>query len=413
MSVQMNFRENVAVAMQSIGGNRLRTALTALIIAIGIMALVAILTAIEGIKQFTNDTFSSMGANSFTIRNRGGGIHFGGGGRGKVYPAIRYLDADHFKKAFTVPSKVAINTQTSSTATLKYNDKKTNPDIDILGGDENYLATAGYKLAAGRNFSSSELEHGSSVVIIGDDVKTKLFKTIAPVGQIITIGANKYTVIGLLASKGSSGGFGGDKICIIPVFKAKQINTSSSPTYTISVMVGSAGALDATIGEATSLLRNIRGLRIGMDDNFEITRSDSVQQELSGNIAGITIAGVAIGLITLIGASIGLMNIMLVSVTERTREIGIRKAIGATPSVIRKQFLIESIVICLIGGAGGIVLGMAAGNLVAVNISGAFVVPWFWLSMAIVLCTGIGLGSGFYPARKASRLDPVEALRYE
>jgi len=220
-------------------------------------------------------------------------------------------------------------------------------------------------------------------------------------------------VIGLLASKGSSGGFGGDKVCIIPVFKAKQINTSSTPTFTISVMVGSAGALDATTGEATSLLRNIRGLRIGMDDNFEITRSDSVQQELSGNIAGITIAGVAIGLITLIGASIGLMNIMLVSVTERTREIGIRKAIGATPSVIRKQFLIESIVICLIGGAGGIVLGMAVGNLIAVNISGTFVVPWFWLIMAIVLCTGIGLGSGFYPARKASRLDPVEALRYE
>ena len=178
-------------------------------------------------------------------------------------------------------------------------------------------------------------------------------------------------------------------------------------------MVAEAAAIDATIGEATSLLRSIRRLAIGREDNFEITRSDSIQQQLAGQLAGITAAGLAVGLITLIGASIGLMNIMLVSVTERTREIGIRKAIGATPSVIRKQFLIEAIVICLIGGAGGIILGMAAGNLIAVQISGTFVVPYLWLVIAILLCTFIGLISGFYPANKASRLDPVEALRYE
>lgn len=412
MSVQMNYRENIAVALQSIGGNRLRTSLTSLIIAIGIMALVGILTAIEGIKQWTNDSFSSMGANSFTIRNRGGGIKFGGG-RAKNYPAIRYEEADRFKKTFKIPAIVSVNTYASYAATAKYKDRKTNPNISILGADENYLATGGYKLAAGRNFSAADLEHGTNVVIIGDEIKTKLFKDEDPINKTMTLGANKFRVIGLVATKGSSSGFGGDKVCVIPVFRAKQITTNPNPSFTIGVMVSNAPALEPTTGEATSLFRNIRRIPISRENNFEITRSDSVQQQLSGQLAGITAAGLAVGLITLIGASIGLMNIMLVSVTERTREIGIRKAIGATPSVIRKQFLIESIVICMIGGAGGIVLGMAIGNLIAVQISGTFVIPWVWLILAIVLCSAIGLMSGFYPASKASKLDPVEALRYE
>ncbi|MBW4890910.1 ABC transporter permease [Mucilaginibacter sp. HMF5004] len=412
MSVQMNFRENVAVALQSIGGNRLRTSLTALIIAIGIMALVGILTAIEGIKQFTTDAFSSMGANSFTIRNRGTGIKFGGGRR-KTYQSIRYDEAMRFKNGFKIPALISVNTNVSGGATAKFNDIKTNPNISVIGADENYLVTGGYKLAQGRSFSSSELEYGANVVIIGEEIKNKLFKKQNPIDQTISIGANKFRVIGITAPKGSSAGGSGDKICIIPVFKAKQITTSKNPSFTIGVTVPQATALDATTGEATSLFRNIRRLPIGRDDNFEITRSDSVQQQLGDQMTNMTIAGMAIGLITLIGASIGLMNIMLVSVTERTREIGIRKAIGATPAVIRKQFLIESIVICLMGGAGGIILGMAVGNWIAVAISGSFVIPWAWITLAIVLCTGIGLLSGFYPANKASKLDPVEALRYE
>ncbi len=408
----MSFRENVAVALQSIGGNRLRTALTALIIAIGIMALVGILTAVEGIKQWTSDAFSSMGANSFTIRNRGSGIKFGGGRR-RTYQSIKYEEADHFKKTFKVPALISVNTNASNGATAKFNDQKTNPNITVLGADENYLQTGGYKLAAGRNFSESELEHGANVVIIGDEIKTKLFKNQNPIDQILTIGANKFRIIGLTATKGASAGLGGDKVCIIPVFKAKQINTSSSPSYTISVMVSQASALDETSGEATALFRNIRRLPIGREDNFEITRSDSVQQQLSTQMSMMTAAGMLIGFITLLGASIGLMNIMLVSVTERTREIGIRKAIGATPGVIRKQFLIESIVICLIGGVVGIVLGMLIGNIIALQGNGAFVIPWTWITLAVVVCTVIGLGSGFYPANKASKLDPVEALRYE
>jgi putative ABC transport system permease protein len=413
MPVKTSLKENVAIALQSIAGNRLRASLTSLIIAIGIMALVGILTAIEGIKQFTNDAFAGLGANSFTLQNRGEGLNFGGGGHRKVYPSITYEQADRFKNLFKLPVVVAINLNVTGTAVAKYSNQKTNPNISVTGSNESYLLTGGYKLAFGRNFSSAELEHGAGVVMIGDEIKKRLFKNEDPINKSIYIGNNQFRIIGVFATKGSSAGFGGDKFCIIPVLKAKQINNTTNPSFTITTKVRGPEALDASIGEATSLFRNIRGLNIASPDNFEISRSDSIQQELSGQLAGMTIGGAAIGIITLIGAAIGLMNIMLVSVTERTREIGIRKAIGATPAIIRKQFLIEAIVICLIGGAGGIVLGIAIGNLIAVNISGTFVVPWLWLVAAITLCTLIGLISGYYPAKKASRLDPVESLRYE
>lgn len=413
MAVNTTLRENFDIALQSISGNRLRTSLTALIIAIGITALVGMRTAINGMEARTNETFSSMGANSFTLRNRGTGIQFGGGGRAKSYQAIRYDQAQRFKNKFNFPATVSVNTYASYQATVKRNELKTNPNISILGADENYLQTGGFKIASGRNFSQSELEHGDNVVLIGDEIKLKLFKSEDPINQTILLGSNKFRVVGLLQPKGSSSGFGGDKLCIIPLFKAKQISTNPNPTYTITVMTTTATEEDAAIGEATSLFRNIRGIRIGQDNNFEISRSDSIQQELGKVMDSFRVGGLVIGIVTLLGAAIGLMNIMLVSVTERTREIGVRKAIGATPLIIRKQFLIEAIVICLMGGAGGIVLGIAVGNLIVIGIGGTFMVPWAWLFIALFICTLIGLLSGFYPAKKASKLDPVEALRYE
>jgi len=413
MAVKTSLKENISIALQAIAGNRLRTSLTSLIIAIGIMALVGILTAIEGIKTKVNDAFAGLGANSFTIDNTDNGLNFGNGGHQKVYPAITYAQAERFHKEFSMPVVSAVNLSVTGTAVVKYADKKTNPNISVTGSDENYVTTSGNKLSFGRNFSQAEVERGENVVMIGYEIKKKLFKNEDAIDKPIFIGSSRFRVIGVFESKGSGMGFGGDKFCIIPVLEAKQIDPDTNRSFTVTVMVKNPSALDATIGEATSLFRNVRGLDVRRNNDFVIERSDTFQQQLTGQLTGITAGGLLISIITLIGAAIGLMNIMLVSVTERTREIGLRKALGATPAIIRKQFLIEAIVICFLGGILGVLLGMIVGNLIAISISGSFVVPWDWLGIAIILCTLIGLISGFYPASKASRLDPVEALRYE
>jgi putative ABC transport system permease protein len=413
MPVKTTYKENISIALNSIGGNRLRTALTALIIAIGIMALVGILTAIGGITQQTNQAFAGLGANSFTIENRGADLNFGNGGHAKVYPPITYQQAERFRETFTLPALVSVNLMVTGTGVVEYQSNKSNPNIQVIGSNENYLFTNGYKLAEGRNFSSSEMEHASSVIIIGAELKNKLFKKSGALGKNIFIGNSSFKVIGVMASKGSGMGFGGDRLCLTPVLRARQVDTAANPSFTISVKAESAAALNGTIDEATSLFRNVRDLPVTSESNFEINRSDSIQKQLAGNLAVITMVGIAIGAITLIGAAIGLMNIMLVSVTERTREIGVRKAIGATPSIIRKQFLIEAIVICIIGGVAGIILGILAGNLLVILTNGSFIVPWAWMFIALLVCTFIGLVSGYYPANKASKLDPVEALRYE
>lgn len=410
----MNYIENVRLALQSISSNRLRTMLTALIIAIGLSALVGILTTIDAIKKSMTETFSSMGANSFTIRNRGTGIRIGGSGkRPKPFKSIRYEEAISFKERLNTAATVSINVFASYGSTVKYEQEKTNPNVNVQGIDENGLVSQGLDIAQGRNFNASEAISSNNICIIGSEIAENLFKNKSPLDKIITVGNNRFRVIGVLVKKGSSMGPSTDRRVFIPLFKSKLINADGNPSYTISVMVPSNDLMDNMVGEATAEFRNIRKIKVGETNNFEITKSDAVAQTLFENLIYIRVGGIAIGIITLIGASIGLMNIMLVSVTERTREIGVRKAIGANPAVIRKQFLIEAVVICLMGGAFGILLGIGIGNVISMAMGGGFIIPWLFILGGFILCVGVGIISGYYPAKKASKLDPVEALRYE
>jgi len=415
MAIRMSPRENVKLALQAISSNRLRTFLTALIIAIGITALVGILTSIDAMQHSLTESFSAMGSNSFNIRNRGMNIRIGGKGtRPKNYPKITYQEATEFRDNFDFPSMVSIDVNVTWGATLKYKSEKTNPNISVTGSDDYYLQASGYTLAEGRNFSTRELELGSNVAIIGSNIKESLFvNNENPINKIITLGGMRFTIIGVLQSKGSSSAFGGDKKIIVPLAKARALLPASEPSYVITVMNRTSMLMDAAIGEATASFRKIRGLRVKEENNFEITKSDALVQTLMENLKYVTLGAVVIGLITLIGASIGLMNIMLVSVTERTREIGLRKAIGANPQVIRRQFLTEAIVICLMGGITGILLGLIIGNGVAILLGASFFIPWIWMVLGIAVCIMVGVISGYYPASKASKLDPVEALRYE
>jgi putative ABC transport system permease protein len=250
--------------------------------------------------------------------------------------------------------------------------------------------------------------------VIGYDLSKSLFdKPGDAVGKIVSIGAGKYRVIGVLKEKGSSLGFSGDKICLLPLINVRNYFSRPNMSYTINIMTSTTESLDPAKGEATGLFRMIRKLRLNQENNFEIMMSDNIVEQLVDNMKFITVAATIIGLITLFGAAIGLMNIMLVSVTERTHEIGIRKAIGATRNVIKRQFLAEAVVIGQLGGIVGIILGILAGNVLSLILGTSFIMPWMWIILGVVLCFIVAIISGSYPAIKASRLDPIESLRFE
>jgi putative ABC transport system permease protein len=407
--------ENIRISIHSIRSHLLRTILTILIIAFGIMALVGILTATDSIKYFLTRNFSMMGSNTFTIRNRTMQVHIGDqANKQRLYEPILIKQAQQFKESFSFPGYTSIFVFATGTATLKFGSNKTNPNIRVLGVDENYLYTSGDEIEKGRSFTPEEVNYGASMCIIGAELVKNLFKNKEdPIGQVISIGPGKYRVIGVLKSKGSSAGFSGDRSCLTTLNNVRVNFARPKMSFVLNVMVKKQELLDAAIGEATGLFRIIRQDPAGSDNTFEITKSDNIAKMLIENIKYVTFAATFIGLITLIGAAIGLMNIMLVSVTERTREIGIRKAIGATKRVIRNQFLVEAIVIGQLGGLIGIFLGIMIGNVISLLIGSAFIVPWVWIVTGVVLCLGVALISGIIPAQKAANLDPIESLRYE
>ena len=355
-----------------------------------------------------------MGANTFTIKNREMKFIVGDHSKEKKFESITYQEAEKFKEDFNFPAFTAISMYATNTATLKFKSVKTNPNIAVIGADENYMTTSGNDLTQGRNFTAQEIVAGANLVILGPELVSNLFKNKEePLEQEVSIGPGKYRVIGILKSKGSSMGFSGDKSCIIPIVNVRQYFAQPNATYTISVMPKDPKMLDAAIDEATGVFRIIRKIRAGDNNNFEVAKSDNLAEMLFKNIRYVTLAATIIGFITLLGAAIGLMNIMLVSVTERTREIGIRKAMGATKAIIKNQFLIEAIVICQLGGIVGIAIGIPIGNIISIFVGGAFIVPWVWIISGLLLCLIVGLASGIYPALKAAKLDPIESLRYE
>ncbi|MBM3432506.1 MAG: FtsX-like permease family protein [Bacteroidetes bacterium] len=426
----MQVADIVSLAFRTIRANRLRTGLTVSIIAFGIMALIGVITAIQAMNQKFSESFSSMGANAFSIRFKERNIRFGGGGqsdevkltrKGARKEKVSNLDkiitreqAEEFVKRFDFLAMKSLSVFGNRNNLVSRGTAKTSPNVTLFGGDIHYLELNNYSLMVGRNLARDDIQSGQNLCILGYDVADKLFRAGAAtaVNGEIRMNGIPYRVIGVLESKGSSFGFSRDNVVIVSYTNLERVFPSQA-SYVIAVKANELLMVNPAMGEAESDFRAVRKLTATEESNFVLDRSDSVAETAMNSLRFLTISATVIGLITLIGAAIGLMNIMLVSVSERTREVGLIKAIGGKSRVVSRQFLTEAILISLMGAGFGILLGVGVGNLFSLVLNTGFVVPWNWVGYGIIICTAVGLLAGIFPALKAGRLNPIEALRYE
>ena len=409
------FKENVRIALSSIRTQLLRTILTVLIIAIGITALVCILTVVAALENTLSTDFASMGSNTFNINQYAfSSIRRRGGEREIINPIISYPEATAFKEKYHFPfTQTSLSFTAVSNAEVKFENKKTDPQITVVGIDEHFVVNSGLETTKGRNFTGFDISNNSYSCILGSDFEKDLFKDTNPIDKIISIRGAKFKVIGVLKEKGSTFGNSQDLRVLIPIQIARSLFNQPNIDYSISVMVDKKEVLDQAIDNATGTMRRIRKLSPVKESNFGISRSDDLINKILSITQYLGISAWVIGIITIFGSSIALMNIMLVSVTERTREIGVRKALGAKRSTIAMQFFIETLVIGQMGGFFGIIFGISAGYGIASLLKFDFVTPWTAIFSAFVTTFVVAVVSGSYPALKASKLDPIEALRYE
>lgn len=408
-------RENVKIAFGSIKSQLLRTILTVLIIAIGIMALVGILSGVSALENTLSSNFSSMGSNTFNIqRYEFTAQRQSSRERQKINPVISYRNVKEFEENYNYPfTRVAVVFTGTISAEVKYENTKTDPEVTVLGANENYIENSGLEVENGRSLNVFDIENSNAVTVIGSDLQKALFPEENPIDKVISIRGSKFRVIGVLKEKGSTFGNNQDLRAIIPIQKARSIFTNPRINYGLSVKVDKQDMLQAAQDDAILTFRNIRGLNPVEKNDFGIERSDDLLNRVAENTAALYIAAWIISIITIFGSTIALMNIMLVSVTERTREIGVRKALGAKSRTIAFQFFMETIIIGQLGGLLGILLGILIGWGVASGFELDFSTPWIAMIWATSIAFIVAVISGLYPATKAAKLDPIESLRYE
>lgn len=415
----MDYSEIIKHSFYSLKANKLRASLTILGIVVGIFSIIAIMTIVTIMQSSIESGLTQLGTNTFQIQKLPA-FRSGDPKERARYAKRRNITYEEFLRFSDLmkDAKFVAAERWKFGQTAKFLNRETNPNISVGGITPEAMYTNNWSIQSGRAINSLDLNYSTDVAIIGIDIVNKLFPNIDPVGQQFSISGKKFEIIGILEKQGSVFGQSRDNIILIPLTTFNKYFGSVDPfgwsgSINITVMAESKEKYDETIDKAIGYFRVIRKLNPGDENDFEIFSNESLIEQVNEVTKGVKIGVFAVAAIALIAAGIGIMNIMLVSVTERTKEIGIRKSIGATKKDILLQFLVEAIILCLTGGLIGIILGITAGNIAASFIGGTFTIPVFWISFGIFLCILVGILFGTYPAYKAANLDPIEALRYE
>jgi len=408
----MNLSEIIRLALASLSANKLRSSLTMLGIAVGVFSVIGVMTVITGLRGSIETGLNVLGANSFQFSK---------------YPAINfsdprqkfanrrdisYAEAARFKELMRETGDVSLQMRRGGRR-VTYLDRSTNPNIVLYGADENFLTSRNYEIALGRNLGADDVELGRAVAVLGSEIAEHLFQNETPLGRVVRVDGQNYTVVGITAPKGTTFGQSQDNNVLTTITKYLATYGTAGRSIGINVQAPGQAQLAAAQDTAIGMMRLVRGLAPEDSNDFEVFSNDTLIETFN-NITGIVAVGAfVISAIALLASGVGIMNIMLVSVTERTKEIGIRKSIGARKKNILSQFLIEAVTLSLVGGMAGVTTGVVGGNLAARMLNASMVFPWGWALAGLSVCSIIGVTFGFYPAWKAASLDPIEALRYE
>jgi putative ABC transport system permease protein len=412
----MLIRENIKMALGALRANKLRAALTMLSIVVGIFSIIGSMTALGILTTGISDSLSQLGNETFTVK-KFPSIQMGGADWMKYLnrKAITYEQVVFVRDFTTLPIAVSAEHEIAPLV-ASYGNEKSDPQFELKGSDENFTTNHNFIVAEGRMLTRDDVDYARDVTVLAPGIVKRIFKnfTGSPIGKTVKLNSRPYTVIGVFESKGGAGGASLDDFALIPITNEQKYFTDRDLTsLQVTVRARNAEMLEATQDEVIGALRSARGVKPGAENDFEVESNTSLNLQFADFSKYIVYAGAGISAIALLAASIGIMNIMLVSVTERTKEIGIRKALGATRKSIIMQFLVEAVVICLIGGIFGIILGVAFGNIVALFMETAVYVPVMWIFIGLLVCTFVGVIFGMYPAIKAAKMDPIDALRFE
>jgi putative ABC transport system permease protein len=410
-----SLKESLVMAFHALRSSKLRSALTILGIVVGIFSIISVTTAMQVLRNSIEEGISELGANTFQIQKFGVGFNTSHAQRHKWRNRkhITYEQALVVKEKTTLAEAVGIEVWTGGKI-VWWESQKTMPNVGVGGETVEGLVTNEMTVETGRGLTAQDIDMRRRVIILGKTIMEKLFPpSISPLGEMVRIDGIYYEVVGVFALKPGALGGRENNFVIIPITTHFMKYGKSTRSVNIMVKAKSREVFDDCVEQARMILRTARRVPPGQEDDFGYYSNDSIITQFNEFTFYVRLGVIVISSIALLAAGVGIMNIMLVSVTERTREIGVRKAVGAQRRDILSQFIIEAIILCQIGGVLGTIAGILGGNVISVLLSVAVAIPWLWVGIGLVACTGVGLLFGVYPAWKASTLDPIDALRYE